>query len=199
MEELAIQDNRGVSETQILSAEEQPYEVVAGDFLLKLSEASGVKLQNCYQCQKCSAGCVLAPYMDLLPHQVVKMAQLGQEKELLTSKGIWLCATCYTCTVRCPNEIDVSRIMDALRRLVSEKELTAETSRALNFHKIFLRSVRIVGRIYELGMLGQYKLKQREMFSDLKLAWELYRKGKIKFLPPFIKGRRHVRKIFAGK
>lgn len=199
MERLTIQENTVENELKEISAPEAAYEVVPGDFMRRLSEASGVSLQNCFQCQKCSAGCVLASSMDILPHQVVKMVQLGQEKELLAAKGIWLCATCYTCMVRCPNEIDVSRIMDALRRMVSEKELSPEASRAFNFHRIFLRSVKTQGRIYELGMLGQYKLKQREMFSDLKLAWELYRRGKIKFLPPFIRGRRHVRKIFAGK
>ncbi len=141
----------------------------------------------------------MAPYMDLLPHQVVKMVQLGQEKDLLAAKGIWLCATCYTCTVRCPNEVDVSRLMDALRRMAPEKDLSPEAYRAVNFHKVFLSSVKHQGRIYELGMLGQYKLKQRDFFSDFKLAWELFRRGKLNFLPPLIRGRRHVRKIFSAK
>jgi Fe-S oxidoreductase len=50
-----------------------------------------------------------------------------REDRLLSSHDIWLCASCETCGTRCPNEIDISRVMDALRGLaLAEKASIAE-------------------------------------------------------------------------
>ena len=58
----------------------------------------------CYQCAKCSAGCPVAEEMDLLPHQVIHAVALGEEAEVLDAETMWICAGCYTCAVRCPND-----------------------------------------------------------------------------------------------
>ncbi|MHB1160744.1 MAG: 4Fe-4S dicluster domain-containing protein [Chloroflexota bacterium] len=92
--------------------------VVAGDFVGKVKEISGQNLMACYQCGKCSAGCPAVSAMDLLPNQVIRMVQLGQEEEVLRSRTIWLCASCVTCASRCPKGVDLSRVMDALRLIV---------------------------------------------------------------------------------
>ncbi len=91
--------------------------VVAGDFVSKVKEISGQNLMACNQCGKCSAGCPAAFAMDLLPNQVIRLAQLGQE-EVLKSRTIWLCASCLTCASRCPKGVDLSKVMDALRLIV---------------------------------------------------------------------------------
>lgn len=100
--------------TAVVSLSKQ---VVGGDFVKKVKEISGQDLLSCNQCGKCSAGCPLAFAMDLLPNQVIRMAQLGQE-EVLQSKTIWLCASCLTCQSRCPRGVDLSRVMDAMRLIV---------------------------------------------------------------------------------
>ncbi len=92
-------------------------QVLVGDFVKKVKEISGQELLDCNQCGKCSAGCPMASAMDLLPNQVIRMAQLGQE-EVLKSRTIWLCASCLTCESRCPRGVDLSRVMDALRLIV---------------------------------------------------------------------------------
>jgi heterodisulfide reductase subunit C len=55
--------------------------------------------------------------MDLLPNQMIRYVQLGLEEELMASKTIWLCASCFQCFARCPRGIDISKIMDALRQM----------------------------------------------------------------------------------
>ncbi|MBC7318507.1 4Fe-4S dicluster domain-containing protein, partial [Candidatus Bipolaricaulota bacterium] len=70
----------------------------------------------CYQCGKCSAGCLFAEHMDLLPNQVIRLVQLGDDS-VLTAKAPWVCASCLACTVRCPKGVDIARIMEALRQL----------------------------------------------------------------------------------
>lgn len=59
--------------------------------------------------------------MDLLPNQIIRLLQLGMEEEVLNSKSIWICASCFTCQARCPKGVDLSKIMEALRILLLRK------------------------------------------------------------------------------
>jgi len=88
------------------------------DFIAEVEKLSEQKIMRCYQCGRCSAGCPLADYMDLLPNQVIKYVQLGMDKEVLECNTIWVCATCYRCSVVCPKDIDIARLMEALRLLI---------------------------------------------------------------------------------
>jgi heterodisulfide reductase subunit C len=58
--------------------------------------------------------------MDLLPNQVIRLAQLGIE-DVLESQTIWSCAACLTCVARCPKGIDLPRIMESLRLISIER------------------------------------------------------------------------------
>lgn len=86
-------------------------------FVAKVQEVSGQDLLACYQCGKCSAGCPMAPSMDILPNQIIRLAQLGLEEDIARSKAVWVCASCLTCTARCPRGVDISAVMEALRLL----------------------------------------------------------------------------------
>jgi heterodisulfide reductase subunit C len=87
------------------------------EFLMRVEQLSGQNLLTCYQCGKCSAGCPLDFAMDILPNQIVRLAQIGLEEDILKSKAIWLCASCFTCISRCPKGVDLSKIMEALRHI----------------------------------------------------------------------------------
>ena len=69
----------------------------------------------CYQCGKCSAGCPMAAHMDVLPNQIIRMAQLGMKKQLLAARSIWMCVSCLTCNSRCPKDIKIAEVIEALR------------------------------------------------------------------------------------
>jgi heterodisulfide reductase subunit C len=91
------------------------------EFVKKVTEISGQNLNLCYQCGKCSAGCPMCFAMDILPNQIVRLVQMGLEEDIAASRTVWLCASCLTCSARCPKGVDLSRIMEALRLLVLRK------------------------------------------------------------------------------
>jgi len=91
-------------------------EKVRGPFVRQVEEISGQDLLACNQCGKCSAGCPVVAAMDILPSQVIRMAQLGME-DVLECNTIWICASCLTCVTRCPKGVDLPRLMEALRQI----------------------------------------------------------------------------------
>ena len=93
------------------------------EFVRKVSEISDQNLNLCYQCGRCSAGCPMSFAMDLLPNQIMRLIQLGLEEDITAANTIWLCASCLTCTVRCPKGIDIARVMEALRLITLRKNV----------------------------------------------------------------------------
>jgi len=98
-------------------------EKIKNNLVAKISEISGQNLLSCYQCGKCSAGCPVASEMDLLPNQVIRLAQLGLIDELLNCKSIWICASCFTCNVRCPRGVNIAEVMEALRLILLRQNI----------------------------------------------------------------------------
>ncbi len=91
---------------------------IRDSFVQKVQEISGQNLLVCYQCGKCSAGCPAVAEMDILPNQVIRLAQLGLKEDLLNCRAIWACASCLTCNVRCPKGIKIAEVMEAIRQIL---------------------------------------------------------------------------------
>jgi heterodisulfide reductase subunit C len=162
----------------------------------EIEARSGQKARLCYQCAKCSTGCLFDFAMDILPHQVMKLVQYGQKERLLESRTIWLCGACETCTARCPNDIDVTRVMDSLREMALEEGIKPAEKNIPLFHKCFIGNIQATGRISEPILMGSYKTLSGDLFSDIGLAFGMLRKGKIKMIPSVVKGQREMRRIF---
>ncbi len=90
----------------------------ADEFLKKIEELSGEKITSCIQCGICSGSCPMINEMDITPAQIMLLTVLGQKEELLNSKSIWICASCFNCKVRCPSELDLAKVAEALRQVV---------------------------------------------------------------------------------
>jgi heterodisulfide reductase subunit C len=124
-------------------------------FLEQVNEKiDGVPLQRCYHCRKCTAGCPLAFAMEYNPNKVIRMIQMDRKKEVLGSSTIWLCASCETCITRCPNEVDIARMMDALRQMAIESGVGAKEKNVLKFHESCLCNNKKVGPVHHPPRLG---------------------------------------------
>lgn len=167
-------------------------------FLGKL-KARNIDVHACYQCGRCSSGCPVGDFFDVNVMEAVRLAAYGQEEKLLHSRTIWLCAACETCATRCPNEIEIAGLMDVLRELALRRGIAPAEPRIPLFHKAMLGSIKTFGRVWEIGMIGEYKVRSRDFAGDLRLGLTMFKKGKLKLLPHSIKGKSEVREIFAGK
>ena len=161
-----------------------------------VAQESGESILACYQCQKCSAGCPVAYAMDILPNQVIRMVQFGLRDRVLTSHTIWICASCYTCSVRCPNDIDIAKVMDVLRHIALRSGIKPAERDIPIFHSAFLDSIKSKGRIHELGLIWQYKARTRDFMKDVALGLKMLRKRKIKLFPSTFGGGREIKDIF---
>ncbi len=80
------------------------------------------KILKCFQCGTCTSDCPVARYSDnYRPRTLIHMAQLGLKDRVLKSDTLWLCAACFTCTDRCPQDVEVAAVIRVFRNLAAEK------------------------------------------------------------------------------
>jgi len=90
-------------------------DVVRSDFVREIEDLSEQNILQCYQCGECSSGCPVSAEMDVLPNTVIRLIQLGQEEAVMAAESPWVCASCYTCYVRCPKGVSIAKLMEAVR------------------------------------------------------------------------------------
>jgi len=166
-------------------------------FLNDIENQSGEKVSSCYQCYKCTAGCPVARDMDIYPHRIIRHIILGDKEKVLTSAAIWTCLQCTTCSVRCPNDIDIAHIFDTLRKIAVAEHQEAEKD-TWAFYRYFLDSVKKHGRLHELEAIMRYKMMKKDFFGDTKMGLGMFVKGRMGILPHNIKDRKSVRNMFGS-
>lgn len=167
-------------------------------FREELQSQTDQNLMACYQCKKCSAGCPIAYAMDYTPAQIMEAIRLGMRDLVLKSRTAWLCASCETCTTRCPQEIDIAKAMDAVKTLAIKEGIKPAIPQVYSFYKSALNTVKFFGRTYDIGLIMGFNLATRQFFKDMALGLKMFKKGKLKLKPDMtFKGIRALRKIFS--
>lgn len=88
------------------------------DLTNEIIRISGSNPKKCMKCGKCTATCPAFDAMDFHPHQFVDMVQEGRIEELLNSRGIYNCLSCFACIERCPRSVEPARLIEAVRLAV---------------------------------------------------------------------------------
>jgi heterodisulfide reductase subunit C2 len=155
---------------------------IGGNLASEVKASSGASPMSCFQCTKCSSGCPIAARADIKPHELVRLVQTDQREAVLTSRYIWECTSCHTCVTRCPQQVDIPAMNDALRALsLREGKATAATDVPV-FNDAFLKIVRKRGRVHELSLMASFKLRTRRLLEDTDKAPMMLMKGKLPLL-----------------
>jgi heterodisulfide reductase subunit B len=144
----------------------------------------GQNVFRCYQCVKCTSGCPIADQFDLRPNQVMRALQLN-DPSVLECKAIWLCANCQTCATRCPQDINVTGVMDILRLEAKRRGIPSAVPDVTRFNALFMGFIKWFGRLPEFLFILSYKLMRGKPFADMGMGLRMLKKGKLTFLPHF--------------
>lgn len=166
------------------------------EFSDEIIRLSGVNINLCWHCKTCAGGCPFSQAMDYFPNQVIRLIQLGLKVEVMRSSSIWICVGCHTCSMECPQVIDMSSVMDAARKIaIAEKNVLGQPQ-IYDFHKQVVNSIRRYGRTHKLEIMLRYKLKRLDLFSDVDVGLKMLSKRKLDLMPSKVKQLSDVRKLF---
>ncbi len=169
------------------------------EFRQEIADGFGVVVSACFQCRKCSSGCPVIFAMEMLPDKLIRAVHLGLKDEVLESNTIWVCASCETCSTRCPNGIDIAHMMDAARQLCVKEGRKPGSPDVPQFHRAFLGSIRRHGRVNEVEMATEFVFRShgiKGLFGYMDYGLALLRHGKIKLPPVNLRGKGVIRNFF---
>ena len=92
------------------------------DLIDDITRIAGVNPRKCMKCGKCSGACPAYDEMDFHPHQFVDMVESGRIDELMQSKGIYRCLSCFACVERCPRSVEPAKLIEAVRLAVVRQQ-----------------------------------------------------------------------------
>jgi len=164
-----------------------------------LSVPGGERLSDCIQCGTCSGSCPVSYYMDNPPRKLFAMIRAGLRDRVLQSESLWLCTSCYMCTLRCPKQIAVTDIIYALKRLAMSEGKLGGAFKAAALANSFVGVVNNRGRNFEPELLVRYyaKTSPLALLKKAPLGMKLLFRGRMPLLGERIQGRDQIRTIIA--
>ncbi len=99
------------------------------------SQPGGEHVRRCFACGTCVAGCPVSEVApEYSPRKIIRQILFGMREEVLSSPLIWYCLLCYRCTARCPQGVNFTDVMRALRYMAMKgnhapPEVLAEVAR----------------------------------------------------------------------
>jgi heterodisulfide reductase subunit C len=156
----------------------------------------GDAIKRCIQCGTCSGTCPVSWAMDASPRRIIAMVRAGMRDKVLSSNTIWTCASCYSCTARCPQEIKITDVMYILKRLAI-REAREKSRPAQAFSEAFTDIVSKYGRNHEMKLMARFMLSTQPLASVgyAGVGWGLTRTGRLPLSVKPIKGIESLRRI----
>lgn len=156
--------------------------------------AHGEKFYSCIQCGTCSATCPVSHYMDYTPRKIIQMVREGFKDDVLRSATVWLCASCYSCTVECPKGIKITDVMYALKREAMLGEYHPKNFPTTVLAENFFSQVLNQGRNSEGPLLLKMYLKTNPfmLFKNMMLGFKLWKTGRLSLKTEKIKDKKNL-------
>lgn len=170
-----------------------------GNLIVDVQKLSGIDIRSCLQCKKCSNGCPVTGLTKVHPSDIIRALQLNVGDRIFDSDLIWMCASCETCFERCPMNINMAEVIDALRVIAVQKKASKQKGNVPLFNRSFLKTVKMFGRTYDIGMIAAYKLGSSNLLRDTNKFPMMLLKGKIALFPSFQADKKYIRRIFGRK
>ena len=138
-------------------------------------------VKECIHCGTCSGCCPLAPHMDLGPRRLMYLAREGFRTDVLASNTMWLCTSCYACTVQCPRQIPVTEIIYALKPRAIESGTYPKHMPIPEMARVFHSQVASRGRMSEVWLVLRLYLKTGigRLFGFAGTGFNLLRTGRV--------------------
>lgn len=171
-------------------------EEIQTDFAREVESMSQTCLNMCWHCACCSGGCPFSKDMDILPNAVLRMVQYGLKAQVLGCSTIWICVGCNTCSMECPNAVDMAAVMDALRQIAIRDRAAIAEPGILRFHQTVVESIRRYGRTHKLDIMMRYKISERDFLSDIDLGLKMLSRRKLDLLPSRVRNQKAITDLF---
>ena len=157
---------------------------------------NGAQLVHCLQCGSCGGSCPNGADMQHTPRTIFAMITANQREQVLAANTMWYCVSCYLCMARCPQEIPITDIMYALKRLAIAEGTFKDTD-APALAKTFTDFVESYGRSFEFGLASRYYLfnQPTKMLGLIPMGLQMLTRGRMSLKPTKIKHIAQLRKI----
>lgn len=159
---------------------------------------TGERIKRCIQCGTCSGSCPVSYAMDISPRELIALFRAGEMEAIMKSRTIWICASCYACTTRCPSGIKITDIIYALKRTAMEKKYKSnDASHVQTLANLFVSNLMAYGRLHEGTLIRKYYTKTNfmKLFGLIPLVKKLYQTKRLALFPKKIKARDALAKI----
>jgi heterodisulfide reductase subunit C len=158
----------------------------------------GEELKRCIQCGTCSGSCPVSWAMEESPRQIIAMIRAGMRDRVLDSTTIWTCASCYSCAVRCPQEIRITDIMYILKR-IAIRERRERSRAAQTLSRAFVHTVNAYGRNHETELMVRFMVAANPAgaVKAAPIGFKLWQRGRLPLRPRPIRDRAGLRRIVA--
>lgn len=158
---------------------------------------AGERIKRCIQCGTCTGSCPVSYAMDISPRELIALFRAGEMERIMKSRTIWICASCYACTTRCPAGIKITDTIYALKRTAMEKEMESIAPQVQILASLFVKNLMSYGRLHEGTLIRKYYMKVNpgKFMSLIPLGKKMWKTKRIAIMPTKIKARESLSRI----
>jgi len=141
----------------------------------------GEKVKQCIQCGTCSGACPTGHVMEYTPREIIAALRAGMLDRILESNTVWMCASCYGCTVRCPAGIKLTDVMYELKSLAMKHGVRPKAVTTPALQEAFVAEVEAHGRNGEVGLMRRFFMGTNPLdgLKNLGLAYAMKKSGRL--------------------